>query len=168
MRRWFTEKGRARDTLAAFGFLFLVAVAIVLFLPVFPDSYIGRAYVVDGDSLEISGNRFRLVGIDAPEGRQTCLRNGQVWLCGVAATRALRQKIDGRNVNCTGRAFDQFDRILADCSINGESLNAWMVINGWAVAFGAYDREEREARNAQRGLWASTFDDPQIWRDNHR
>jgi endonuclease YncB( thermonuclease family) len=33
---------------------------------------IGKAWVVDGDTIEISGIRIRLEGIDAPEWEQTC------------------------------------------------------------------------------------------------
>jgi len=36
----------------------------------------GTAHAVDGDSLEMAGTRVRLLGIDAPEGRQTCQRGG--------------------------------------------------------------------------------------------
>ena len=34
----------------------------------------GRVSVVDGDTLELHGERIRLAAIDAPEARQSCLR----------------------------------------------------------------------------------------------
>src|SRR5690606_10132769 len=50
----------------------------------------GPAKVVDGDSLEIGATQIRLFGIDAPEGRQTCARNGTAWRCGEDAATHLR------------------------------------------------------------------------------
>ena len=40
------------------------------------DNVSGRAVVIDGDDIEVSGSRIRLYGIDAPESRQTCLAGG--------------------------------------------------------------------------------------------
>ncbi len=49
----------------------------------------GRAFVVDGDTLDVRGHRVRLWGVDAPEGRQLCARSdGQGYACGRAAARA--------------------------------------------------------------------------------
>jgi endonuclease YncB( thermonuclease family) len=42
-----------------------------------------------------------------------------------------------------------------------------MVAGGHAVAYGAYDGEERAAREARRGIWSSSFDRPAAWRAKH-
>jgi len=38
-----------------------------------PGPIVGWARVIDGDTIDISGTRIRLDGIDAPESSQTCL-----------------------------------------------------------------------------------------------
>ena len=43
-----------------------------------------------------------------------------------------------------------------------------MVAGGHAVAYGAYQLEERAARNAGRGIWSSRFERPADWRAKHR
>ncbi len=45
----------------------------LLFLPAFGQGLVGRASVVDGDTLEVHGQRIRLWGIDTVESSQTCL-----------------------------------------------------------------------------------------------
>ena len=99
---------------------------------------IGRARVLDGDSLEISGARIRLQGIDAPEWKQTCVDpKGQAWPCGQAAARELQSHIGGRELTCARHGVDRYNRILATCSApDGSDVNAWIVRQGWALASG--------------------------------
>lgn len=42
--------------------------------------------VIDGDTIDIGGTRYRLHGIDAPEAGQTCAKQGGgTWQCGKQA-----------------------------------------------------------------------------------
>jgi endonuclease YncB( thermonuclease family) len=128
---------------------------------------VGEARVIDGDSLVVAGVEIRLYGIDAPEYRQYCSRRGRPWACGVDATRTLRTLIANRPVACRAREEDRYGRTVASCSVDGSDLGAAMVAGGHAVAYGAYESEERAARNAGRGIWSSRFDPPAAWRAKH-
>ncbi len=52
----------------------------------------GTATVIDGDTIEVHGQRIRLHGIDAPESRQLCRLDGTPWQCGKDAADALEDK----------------------------------------------------------------------------
>ncbi|WP_442771936.1 thermonuclease family protein [Paenirhodobacter enshiensis] len=132
----------------------------------------GTASVIDGDTLEIHGQRIRMFGIDAPESRQTCARDGRAWRCGADAANALDRKISGALVSCEKRDTDRYRRVVAICSSHGVDLNAWMVGQGWAVAYRQYSTvyvpEEAEAKTARRGIWESKFAMPWEWRKGAR
>lgn len=136
-------------------------------------SITGRARIIDGDTIEIAGERIRLFGIDAPESRQQCRSgSGLNYPCGRAATRALSAAIRGSRVSCTPVDHDRFDRDVAICTAGGHDLGDVMVRSGHAIDYARYSQgryvdAEREARAARRGLWAGTFDQPDAWRRAH-
>jgi endonuclease YncB( thermonuclease family) len=120
----------------------------------------GDARVIDGDTIDVSGTRIRLEGIDAPETAQTCSRNpAGSWPCGREAQKALARMIEGRQVACTAEGYDRYGRMLGVCSVGSEDVNAAMVRNGYAWAFVKYSTrytsEEAAARDAKAGIWQS-------------
>ena len=132
----------------------------------------GNAKVIDGDSLEIRGERIRLYGIDAPESRQECVVDGQPW-CGRQAKQALEDKIQRRRVRCERKDTDKYDRMVAVCFVGDLDLNRWLVSEGWALAYGHYStdyvEEEAAARAAGRGVWGGTLaESPSDWRKTHQ
>ena len=128
----------------------------------------GTPRVIDGDTLKVNGARVRLHGIDAPESVQTCIADGRRWRCGQRAASALAQRISGGSVSCKERARDAYGRMVAMCRAGGKDLNAWLVSEGWALAYRSYSLdyvdEEASARIARRGVWRGRFVEPWDWR----
>lgn len=125
----------------------------------------GHPRLIDGDSLHLSGETVRMVGIDAPEGQQMCQRNGRAWPCGRDSTAELRKLISGNRVVCRFEGRDKHRRLLGTCRIGDRNLNQEMVERGYAVAFGKrYLREEHAAKSGKRGLWSGEFERPRAWR----
>ena len=133
---------------------------------------VGRAAVIDGDTLEIHGQRIRLFGIDAPESAQSCTADNKAWRCGQQAALALDRKIAGHTVSCTEKDRDQYRRIVAVCTAGDEDLNAWLVAEGWALAYRQYSTtyigQEDAARAAHKGVWRGTFVPSWDWRHDQR
>jgi endonuclease YncB( thermonuclease family) len=132
----------------------------------------GLSHVIDGDTIDIAGTRIRLLAIDAPELEQKCRdAERRSWDCGSAAARALRDHIDGQELKCESSRLDRFKRVLAICFLpDGSDVNAWMVRQGWAVAFRTtkqYRAQHDEAEAAKRGIWAGSFMTPWKWREGH-
>jgi endonuclease YncB( thermonuclease family) len=132
----------------------------------------GRAVVVDGDSLEIGKDRVRLFGIDAPEGKQDCRRNGAAWRCGEDAAAKLRSLVSGATLRCTPRDTDEYGRSVSVCRNGSTDINAEMVRAGLALAYRRYSNDyvdqENEARSAKRGLWSGEFTPPAEFRRESR
>lgn len=135
-------------------------------------SVTGKAEIVDGDTLTVSGARVRIFGIDAPEARQSCFKGGEAWSCGLEAEQALRSLIGDSDVKCDSQEVDQYGRLVATCSIGRADIGREMVAAGWATAFRTYsDRyvaDETRAKAARLGIWGSTFDQPENFRNAGR
>ena len=121
--------------------------------------------IVDGDTIYIGKKKYRFSGIDAPEIRQTCEKEGSLFLCGVKAKEILEDKISNHKVTCVEEEKkDYYKRILAECFVNGESLSAFMVRSGYAFAFRKYSKkfikDEEFAKINKLGLWKSKFEYP--------
>ena len=137
----------------------------------------GTAKVIDGDTLKIRDKKIRLLGIDAPEKNQICK---QTWLsisflslekdynCGEVSTNKLKKKINGKNIDCKYTNKDRYNRIIAECFKDKKSVNSWMVLNGFAVAYKRYSKKfvavENIARKEKSGLWSGDFEMPWDWR----
>ncbi len=128
------------------------------------DALSGVASVIGGDTIEIHGERIRLFGIDAPESRQLCTVSGEPYRCGQQAALALADHVEQRTVRCEERDRDRYGRTVAVCFVGDEDVSAWLVAEGWALAFRRYSTryvpEEDKARAAGRGIWAGAFDPP--------
>lgn len=128
----------------------------------------GVASVIDGDTIEIHGQSIRLDGVDAPESSQRCDIDGRAWRCGQVAANALADHIGRKAVTCHQRSRDRYGRAVALCTVAGENVSAWLVREGWALAFRkyslAYVDDETAAKAAKRGLWRGTFIPPWEWR----
>ena len=133
-----------------------------------PVAVSGQAVVIDADTIDVETTRIRLYGLDAPERRQTCRAAGQRWPCGEQATRALTDRIATQEVQCEERDRDRYGRMVAVCQLAGQDLNAWLVAQGWAMAYRrfseAYVTEEAAAEAAGLGIWRGQFVAPWDWR----
>ena len=72
---------------------FAVLIILILLPVTVSAEIIGKPRVVDGDTIEIAGQRIRLYGIDAPESDQTCVVGNERWQCGRNAALALSSMI---------------------------------------------------------------------------
>ncbi len=132
----------------------IALITALLLLPISALAEItGKPRIIDGDTIEIAGQRIRLHGIDAPEAGQSCLAEGARWACGQNATFALSQMIGTNWVACRERDRDQYGRFVAVCYIaglQGPDVNAMMVAEGWALAYRRFSSDYVKFENGAR------------------
>ncbi|SMC58258.1 Endonuclease YncB, thermonuclease family [Novosphingobium sp. B1] len=133
----------------------------------------GHASALDGDTLDMTGQRLRLFGIDAPESTQKCLRDGATWDCGAQAKRQLAMLIDGAEPECRVVVTDPQGIGIARCTVAARDLSEALVAAGLAVVTApspdepALAEAQQLAKEAKVGIWAGTFEMPSQWRKSH-
>ena len=149
-----------------------VILVISVFVLVFFFSYVDvksqDIKITDGDTIRINGEKIRFSGIDTPELRQTCLKQEIKVLCGITAKQILIDKIANNKIDCIREGKDQYNRTLAECFVNNESLSSYLVKSGYAFAYRKYSKkfiaDEDFARVNNIGMWSMEFDYPWDWR----
>uniref|UniRef100_A0A0E0MBM2 TNase-like domain-containing protein n=1 Tax=Oryza punctata TaxID=4537 RepID=A0A0E0MBM2_ORYPU len=118
------------------------------------------------DALLSSLDEAGYKGIDAPELKMPY---------GKESRNALVKLIGGKRVKIYVYGLDQFGRYVGDIYCNNVFIQEQMLKNGHAWHFKTYDKRpefarwEREARAANRGLWASgNPEKPWDWRRDQR
>jgi hypothetical protein len=115
---------------------------------------------------------YRAVADRRPRQRQFCEKDGKRYRCGQQAALALSDKTGQATIRCEQRDIDRYKRIVAVCSLGNVDLNAWMVRQGWAIAYCQYSRDyvdhESAAQAEKTGIWAGRFINPSRWRRGDR
>ncbi|RUW55494.1 thermonuclease family protein [Mesorhizobium sp. M1A.F.Ca.ET.072.01.1.1] len=140
-----------------------------------PEPIAGVASVIDGDTIEIHGQRIRFNGVDAPESKQYCSdAKGFDYPCGRRSAEALVAFLAAsRPVLCSFVTWDRYHRFVGDCQrADGVSVAAWMVEHGQALDWprysrGEYSAQQAKAKAAKLGVWAGAFQEPWEWRAEH-
>lgn len=146
-----------------------ILIGTITALAVAEPSLEGTARVIDGDTLEINGQRVRLWGIDAFEASQTCKTESYHYSCGRAATETIENTVRNQHVRCVQKDIDRYKRVVAQCFIGTEDLGRMLVLRGWAFDYtrysgGHYKDVENAAHELQRGAWAGSFQWPWDYR----
>lgn len=134
----------------------MTAILLALIILITPDTLTGKVVrIADGDTVTIlvGGDqvRIRLFGIDAPERGQDYSRRSR---------EALAELVFEKEVQIVVRDKDRFGRTVGDIYVGDTLVNEKMVKDGWAWNYARFSHSkhfaelEREAREANRGLWA--------------
>ena len=136
--------------------------------PLMAETITGPAIVIDGRTLEVSGQMVRLWGLDSPDLDQTCTWGTKVIPCGQLAQGALKDLIIGAEILCDRRHESGTSLRIAICFADSYDIGANLIHTGWALALDptspVYRETERKARAAKRGLWRGEFIPPADWR----
>ena len=127
--------------------------------------------LTDETLIRVQGQQVSLHGLRMIAADQRCLDGNKFWQCGVKALQALARRLDEPGLQCKvliSLSSSGGTRDTAECWINSDNLNVWLVAQGWALTDGteqaAFRTAEQSARSKQIGLWRGGFIPPESWR----
>ena len=148
-----------------------ISISSLIFLLILNQVSSQELRVVDGDTIHLNGEKIRFTGIDTPELKQTCIKEGFIDQCGVTAKEILIVKIGDNKVECISEGKDRYKRTLAECFVNDESLSSYLVRSGYAFAYRRYSKkfipDEDYAKDNKIGMWSMKFQYPWDYRRNN-
>ena len=148
--------------------ILVISISALVFFFTYTDKKSQDIKITDGDTIKIDGDKIRFSGIDTPELKQTCDKDGVKILCGLNAKKILVNKIGNNKVTCVREGKDRYKRVLAECFVNNESLSSYLVRSGYAFAYRKYSKkfipDEEFAKSNKLGMWSMKFDYPWDWR----
>ena len=151
--------------------ILVISVSLLIFFVIFNQVKSQDLRVVDGDTIHLNGEKIRFTGIDTPELKQTCIKEGVINPCGVTAKEILIEKISDNQVECISEGRDRYKRTLAECFVNDESLSSYLVRSGYAFAYRKYSKkfisDEDYAKANKIGMWNMEFQYPWDYRRNN-
>ena len=134
------------------------------------ETLIGKAMVVDGDTVRIGDHAVNLYGIDAPEIGQICTdQKGKQFNCGRDPLDCTVKSRGTQGVlNATCRGISYFIH-TENGATRGEKFDVAleMVLTGHAFAhpdIADYAVAEKKARHDLKGFWKGKFSLPWEWR----
>ena len=148
--------------------ILVISISALVFFFTYTDIKSQDIKITDGDTIKIDGDKIRFSGIDTPELKQTCDKDGVKILCGLNAKKILVNKIGNNKVTCVREGKDRYKRVLAECFVNNESLSSYLVRSGYAFAYRKYSKkfipDEEFAKSNKLEMWSMEFDYPWDWR----
>ena len=151
--------------------ILVISVSSLIFFLIFNQTRSQELRVIDGDTIHLNAEKIRFTGIDTPELKQTCIKEGVINPCGATAKEILIEKIGDSKVECISEGKDQYKRTLAECFVDSESLSSYLVRSGYAFAYRRYSKkfvkDENYAKANQIGMWSMEFDYPWEYRKDN-
>lgn len=111
----------------------------------------GMPRIIDGDTLEVAGQRIRIGGIDAPEMREQCQdAAGQQWPCGSWAKDAAQAMLAGHMLRCVDLGQRSYDRVVGRCYLDGRDIAIDLIEAGAARPCLRHAREQGQEQTYLR------------------